>query len=141
MRRSSFAILGALTAAAVWSPSIAHAAVRPHGLFTNGAVLQQGIEVPVWGTANNGEKVSVSINGQSATTTAKDGKWLVYLKPLKAGGPYTLTLQGDNKIELKNVLVGEVWICSGQSNMEMALSNTADAQEVIAHSGDAKRTC
>lgn len=94
------------------------AAVQPHPLFSDGAVLQQGMEIPVWGTATEGENVSVELNGQSAATKAKDGKWLVRLKPQTAGGPYTLNLKGQNSVTIHNVMVGEVWVCSGQSNME-----------------------
>jgi len=94
------------------------ATVKPNSLFSNNMVLQQGVVVPVWGTANEGEKVSISFEGQKLTTTAKDGKWMLKLKPLKAGGPFKMTISGDNTITIENVLVGEVWICSGQSNME-----------------------
>jgi sialate O-acetylesterase len=111
-----------------------HAAVKTHGLFTDNMVLQQGMSVPVWGTADDGEKVTVQFQGQEVSATAKDGKWMVKLNKLEAGGPYTMTIRGSNTIELKNVLVGEVWICSGQSNMEMGLGGCADAQKHIAES-------
>src|SRR5271154_4879508 len=112
----------------------ARADVKPHGLFTENMVLQQKTKVPVWGTADEGEEVTVAILGQRATAkAAQDGKWLVVLDNLKAGGPYEMTISGKNKIEYKNVLVGEVWVCSGQSNMEWALNNTRDPMEVIAN--------
>src|SRR5437773_982126 len=95
----------------------AHAEVKPNGLIGDGAVFQQGRKIPIWGTAGEGEKVTVSLLDQQATTTAKDGQWIVWLKPMKAGGPYSMTIQGDNKIELNNLLIGEVYVCSGQSNM------------------------
>lgn len=94
------------------------AEVRPHALFSDGAVLQQDIEVPVWGVANEGETVTVEFNGQTVSTTAKEGKWRVKLKPLKAGGPFKLTIKGENTVVVNDVLVGEVWVCSGQSNMD-----------------------
>src|SRR2546423_6520640 len=98
------------------------AEVKPHGLFTDGCVLQQGMPAPVWGMAKAGEKVTVKIAGQSqSTTAASNGTWMVKLKPLKAGGPFSMTIAGENTIEIKNVLVGEVWICSGQSNMQWDL--------------------
>src|SRR5437868_5459655 len=84
-------------------------------MFGGDMVLQQGIKVPVWGTADDGEKVTVTLQGQEQATTAKDGKWLVRFDDLKVGGPYEMTIAGNNKVELKNVLVGEVWVCSGQS--------------------------
>jgi sialate O-acetylesterase len=113
-------------------------AIKPNSLFTDGAVLQQGIKIPVWGTANEGEKVTVTLGKQTVSTTTKDGKWLVYLNPLKAGGPYTMTISGENTIELKNILIGEVWICSGQSNMELQLISSANAETAIAESKDPK---
>jgi sialate O-acetylesterase len=95
----------------------ARAAVQPNGLFSDNAVLQQNTEVPVWGTAKEGEKVTVTFDGDTETATTADGKWMVHLKPHKAGGPFTLTIAGENTITVNNVLVGEVWVCSGQSNM------------------------
>src|SRR2546423_6430466 len=83
----------------------ARAEVKLHGLFTDGAVLQQNREVPVWGTGRDGERVTVKFNGQKVSTTVRDGRWMVKLKPLKAGGPFTLTATGDNTITLTNVLV------------------------------------
>ncbi len=91
--------------------------VKPSALFSDNAVLQQGGDVPVWGTAREGEKVTVEFAGQSATTIAKDGKWRVMLKNLKADGPHVLTIKGDNVVTVQNVVAGEVWLCSGQSNM------------------------
>ncbi len=114
----------------------ARANVTPNSLFTDGAVLQRGISVPVWGTAANGEKVTVKFLDQSVSTTAKDGKWMVRLKPLAAGGPYTMTIKGENTVEIKNLLVGDVWICSGQSNMEFKLKKVDNAEKVIADSSD-----
>ena len=81
----------ALTAWVAGAPAAARAEVKPNSLFSDGAVLQQGVAVPVWGTAKDGEKVTVKFQQQTVTTTAKDGRWLVRLKPLKAGGPFTLT--------------------------------------------------
>jgi sialate O-acetylesterase len=97
------------------------AAITPHVLFSDGAVLQQGKEIPVWGTASEGEPVRVEFAGQTLSTTAKDGKWSVRLKPVKAGGPFKMTLNGENTVVLNDLWVGEVWICGGQSNMERQL--------------------
>ena len=91
-------------------------------LFTNNMVLQQKQKIPVWGTAEPGGEVVVTLNGQQVKTiTTDDGKWSVDLSPVEAGGPYELIIRGENEIRIYNVLVGEVWICSGQSNMEMAV--------------------
>ena len=99
----------------------ARANVKPNSLFSDNAVLQRGMSLPVWGTARDGEKVTVEFAGQKVSTTAKDGKWMVHLEPLKAGGPFTMTITGDNTVSIKNILIGEVWICSGQSNMQRPL--------------------
>lgn len=96
--------------------------VVPNSLFSNNMVLQQGVKVPIWGKASEGEKITVSFAGQTVSTIAKQGRWQVSLQPLKANStPQKLLIQGDNLVEINNVLVGEVWICSGQSNMEFAL--------------------
>jgi len=123
-------LIGLLASALGVSP--ARAVVTPNSLFADNAVLQQGMEVPVWGTADPGEHVTVEFAGQHVSTTADSaGKWRVQLAAMKAGGkPQTLTISGKNKIELTNVLVGEVWICSGQSNMERHLG-LADGQKPI----------
>jgi sialate O-acetylesterase len=132
--RRAFGIV--LTVLAVLCGPAAWGMVKPHGLFTDGAVLQQGMRVPVWGTAADGEKVTVSIEGQTVSTTATGGQWMVRLKPLRAGGPYSMTIAGENTVELHDLLVGEVYVCSGQSNMEWPLSQAANAQEAIAGSAD-----
>ena len=109
-------LLGLLCSA--WSAS---AEVVPNPLFSDSAVLQHGMVLPVWGTADDGEKVTVSIQGKSASTTAKDGKWRVDLPALTPGGPFSMTIAGKNTVEVKDLLVGEVWLCAGQSNMERQL--------------------
>ena len=114
------------------------ASVKANALFSDGCVLQQGMPVPVWGWADNGEKVTVEFQGQTVSATANNGKWMVTLKELKAGGPFEMKLIGSNTITLKNILVGEVWLCSGQSNMEWRMSQTANAKEDIAAANYAK---
>src|SRR5712691_2272842 len=96
MSRTIRAIGNLILALAVLIGPAAWATVKPHGLFTDGAVLQQGMRVPVWGSAADGEKVSLSIQDEKAETTAKDGQWMVRLKPLRAGGPFTMTIAGEN---------------------------------------------
>ncbi len=115
---------------------VARAEVKPNSLFGDGAVLQQGIEVPVWGTARDGETVVVKFQDQKVSTTAKNGRWSVKLKKLKAGGPFTMTISGDNTVTITNVLVGEVWLCSGQSNMGFKLDRASNAAEAIATARD-----
>jgi len=97
--------------------------VKPSTIFSDQVVLQRNIEIPVWGTANPGEKVTVTLNKAVETfTTEASGKWLVRLPKQKAGGPYKMEIQGDNKVTINDVYVGEVWLCSGQSNMDMTVA-------------------
>lgn len=102
-------------------------------LYTDNMVLQRDRLLPISGRANALEKVSVTIGKQKQTVqTGLDGKWTVMLQPLQAGGPYTLTVAAGKKtLTCKNVLVGEVWLCSGQSNMEFLLRNATTAKEDI----------
>lgn len=116
-----------------WCAGISHAAVKPHGLFSDGAVLQQGIAVPVWGTADDGEKVTVRFQDQEVSTVAQGGRWLVKLQPLKAGGPFPLFI---NAVEVKDVLVGEVWVCSGQSNMRFPLKQATTGAAALTNCVD-----
>jgi sialate O-acetylesterase len=95
--------------------------VKPNSLFSDNMILQRKTVLSVYGTATDKEKVSVEFCGQNVNTVAKDGKWRVELQPLKAGGPFTMIIKGNNRIEIKNVLVGDVWVCSGQSNMALPL--------------------
>lgn len=98
---------------------LAHAQVTLPKILGNGMVLQRNKPVPVWGMAAAGEKVTVSFSGQTKTAVADaSGKWMVSLNPMAASAvPATLTVAGSNTIKLENILVGEVWLCSGQSNM------------------------
>lgn len=103
---------------------IAQADVKLASLFTDNMVLQQKAEVPIWGWAdvNRTIKVKTSWNGKSYSAKAdKSGKWMVKVTTPSAGGPYSITISDDKSIKLNNVLIGEVWICGGQSNMEMPM--------------------
>src|SRR5690606_4907352 len=112
----------------------ANADIVPAPLFRDGAVLQQGKPLPVWGSADPGESVTVAFAGQSPTATAApDGRWRVTLPPLSAStAPRELVMRGKNTVVVRDVLVGEVWLASGQSNMEWPLSHSADPREEIA---------
>ncbi len=96
----------------------------PH-VFGSHMVLQRDQALPVWGWADADEKVSVQVSDQPAVTTTanKDGEWRVTLPKMAAGGPLTMKIAGKNTITLDDVLVGEVWLCSGQSNMEMVVAS------------------
>ncbi len=105
------------------APMPARADVKPHSLCTDGMVLQQKMTVNIWGTADKGEKVSVSFRGKSGSATADEqGRWKVSLDSGAAGGPFPMNITGNNKLDYQNVYVGEVWVCSGQSNMQWAIS-------------------
>ena len=94
----------------------ARADVKLPNLFSDHMVLQQNARVPVWGWADDGETVTVEFKGQKLTTVAKDGKWQVSLWFMKADAtPATLRITGKNTVVIKDVLVGEVWLCGGQS--------------------------
>ncbi len=108
------------------------AEVRLPKIFSSNMVLQQGIKIPVWGWASPGEKVVVSLNNEKVRTrTGEDGKWHVDLPVHEYGGPFVMTVTGSNKIVFENVMIGEVWICSGQSNMEMTVANSNNSEEEI----------
>lgn len=96
-------------------------------LVSDGMVLQSETPVSIWGWASVREKVKLSINNQSfETTTGSNGKWQVYLPAQKAGGPFDMEISASNQIRLKNILFGDVWLCSGQSNMEYPMSRLVD---------------
>ena len=122
-----------LTCLITISVPVVQAAVSLPNVLGSNMVLQQERPVPIWGWADAGEKITVSFAGQTKTTTAgKDGKWMVKLTSLKASSdPRNLTVKGTNSITLENILVGEVWICSGQSNMEWSIRQSANAKEEI----------
>lgn len=102
-------------------------------IFSNNMVLQQGKKVPVWGFASEGTKVEVSINGKSAKAETKNGKWMAYLPSMEYGGPYKLKVKTSGKtITLKNVMIGEVWIASGQSNMAWQLLKAKNGKQEVA---------
>ncbi|MFO7937740.1 MAG: sialate O-acetylesterase [Kiritimatiellia bacterium] len=110
-----------------------YAKVKLPSVFSSGMVLQQGQNIPVWGQADPGEAVTVTFAGQSSKATAdKNGKWTLELKPLKASAkPAVFTVKGYDTVTFRDVLVGEVWFCSGQSNMEWRMSNIENAEKEI----------
>ena len=127
MQRLSFFLLALAS-------SISAYAVRLPAVINSNMVLQRDMQVPIWGWGDAGEKVTVTFAGQKkVTTVGKNGEWMVKLDKLKANASAsTLTVKGKNEIKLENVLVGEVWICSGQSNMEWHVRQCAKPQEEIA---------
>jgi sialate O-acetylesterase len=104
-----------------------------HPLFSDNMVLQRDIACPVWGWAKPGETVKVTLDGKTVEGTADaTGKWRVNVGPFPAGGPHEVTIAGSQTVTLKNVLFGDVWICSGQSNMQFGMWGTNNSQEEIA---------
>ncbi|MFH4967730.1 sialate O-acetylesterase [Gaetbulibacter sp. M240] len=106
--------------------------VKLADIFSSNMVLQRSMNVKIWGTADPGEKLTLSFNGQNLNTKAdKHGKWQLRLKPMAPGGPFEMIIQGANKLVLRNILIGDVWICSGQSNMAWAVKNSKNANTEI----------
>ena len=95
--------------------------------ISNGMVLQRNALIPIWGWANIGEKITVVFKGNKfQTVTGLDKKWKINITPQNAGGPYVLTIAGSNTINIDNILIGDVWFCSGQSNMEYELYKASE---------------
>jgi len=118
--------------------SIVFADVKLPAVISDNMVLQRGKKIPIWGWAEPGEKVSVKGSWQwfkTSTKTKDNGKWMVKIQPPKAGGPYEIEIKGNNTITLKNILVGEVWVCSGQSNMQWSVRQAANPEQEIAAAG------
>ncbi|MDB5104887.1 MAG: Sialate O-acetylesterase [Fibrobacteres bacterium] len=116
--RTALAI-GLSLAASAWP------GITPNRLFTSNMVLQHGMAVPVWGTASAGETVTVKIKNQVKTAVAgADGAWKIKLDSLAIGGPFQMGIQGADTVTLDNVMVGEVWLCSGQSNMTIGMGSS-----------------
>ncbi len=103
-------------------------------IFSDNMVLQRNTKIPIWGWASPNEKITVQFHNQTKSThTNNDGKWMLRLDNEKAGGPFVLTVKGENTIKLNNILVGEVWLCSGQSNMEWTVGQSEKATIEIAN--------
>ncbi len=116
------------------------AEVRLPKLISDGAVLQSDMELNIWGWASPGEQVEVVFKNEKYTAkTDMKGNWNVMLSAQQVGGPFEMTIEGSNKIVLQNIMIGEVWLCSGQSNMELTMQRVKDKYpEEIIHSKNAK---
>lgn len=113
--------------------------VKPfvHPLFADNMVLQREMKVSIWGWTIPGASVVVSMEEQTAKTQADNtGKWTAFIGPFPAGGPYTLTVKGEETRTFNNVMMGDVWICSGQSNMDMGIKMGQDAEKEIARANN-----
>jgi sialate O-acetylesterase len=113
--------------------SVSYADVTLPALLADHMVIQRGLPVHVWGMATPQEAVSVTFRGETKSTTADDnGRWSVFLSPGDAGGPFSLIVKSTNTITLNDILVGDVWVASGQSNMEFPMTGLVNAQTEIA---------
>jgi sialate O-acetylesterase len=101
--------------------------IRLPKLISDGMVLQREQKIKLWGWASPGENVTLSFNkAQIKTVTDKDGKWMIELSPVKAGGPYQMVFNGKNSVTVSDILFGDVWLCSGQSNMELTMDRVKE---------------
>ena len=131
MKNCKFMIVSAVCL--MFLQAVGHADVKLPPVLSSHMVLQRGMKVPVWGTAAPGEKVTVKFRDQEKSTTADaQGKWKVSLDSLKEGGPDVLTVAGSNTLKLEDVLVGEVWLGSGQSNIFGGAGEYVKGDEVLA---------
>lgn len=123
-------VIGLLTA------GVAQADITVHRLFGNNGILQRGTKAPVWGTTDQPEPVTVTFGEQTVTATPANGRWQVELAPMEASAtPRDLTVQqGDQTLVLKNIVVGDIWLCGGQSNMEWPIKMSAGKEEAISAS-------
>lgn len=136
--KAGLLLLAGILAAAL--PAVAE--VRLPKIFTDNMMFQRDMPVRVWGWADAGEEVSVTLSGKSATTKADAaGKWKTELPALKEGENLELTIKGKNSLALKNVIIGDIWVCGGQSNMEWALGQSMGAPEDIKAADFAKIRC
>ena len=123
----------ALAATVAIKPQAAHADVQMSALWSDGLIVQRQKPIPVWGMADAGEKVTVTLGAATASaTTGKDGKWMLKLPALEAASGLQMTVQGKNTLKINDVAVGEVWVASGQSNMELRVPRTLNADQEIA---------
>ncbi|MCW3106337.1 MAG: 9-O-acetylesterase [Segetibacter sp.] len=126
MRHFIFAVLFILSNSCLW------AAVKLPALVGDNMVLQRDAKINLWGWADPGEKVTIQFQSKQFNTKAgKDGKWMIVLPPFPAGGPYNMVIKGKNNITLQNILIGDVWLASGQSNMEWPLNNINNSKQEI----------
>lgn len=114
-----------------------HADIRLQKLFSDNMCLQQNAEIRIWGEADPGEAIEIELRDEEngavldrARTSTKDGNWKAVLNPRPAGGPFRLVIRGKNEVEIKNILIGEVWLAGGQSNMWWIVSNAMDGRSI-----------
>jgi sialate O-acetylesterase len=127
MRLTLLFLLSILVTGITWAQP------KPANIFGSHMVFQRNKPIRIWGKASPGENITVTMAGKSGKAKAgQDGRWEAVLPPMTHGGPYTMSIKGNREIKLDDILVGEVWLCSGQSNMEWTLRNTDNAEAEIA---------
>lgn len=132
MKKSTFFSSTSIVLFFLFLLGTAYAEVKVARIFSDHMVLQRDVNAPVWGTADPGEKISLEINGLIVSAIAgKDGKWKVYLPEFEAGGPYELVVKGTNEVKFSDVMFGDVWVASGQSNMAWRLENSNNPEEEV----------
>lgn len=125
MRNATFRLLFLLVFSTAFL--FANAEIKLPKLISNGMILQRNTKVKLWGWASASEKITLHFKGkQYSTTTSNNGKWMIQLPAQQSGGPYEMTFTGSNSITIKNILFGDVWLCSGQSNMELTMARLID---------------
>ncbi|HRX86284.1 MAG TPA: 9-O-acetylesterase, partial [Phycisphaerae bacterium] len=130
MKRTRFALVSCLFCCA--AAPLAVADVRLPALLADDMVVQRDQPIVLWGWADPGEQVTANLDADRASATADAaGRWRIELPARPAGGPVEITIAGNNTHTLHNVLIGDVWLCSGQSNMEMKVANAGNADEEI----------
>lgn len=113
------------------------ARVKLPRLISDSMILQRDVNVKIWGWADIDEKIAVKFHNKTYNTTAgKDGKWVITLSPMRAGGPFDMQIEASNHITISNILMGDVWICSGQSNMELPMERLKDKYPAIISSAN-----
>lgn len=132
MKKSTFFSSTSIALFFLFLLGTAYAEVKVARIFSDHMVLQRDVNAPVWGTADPGEKISLEINGLIVSAIAgKDGKWKVYLPEFEAGGPFELMVKGTNEVKFSDVMFGDVWVASGQSNMAWRLENSNNPKEEV----------
>ena len=122
----------------IWIPVIccvffSYAEVKLPKLLSDGMILQRNEPIKIWGTSAVGKEITIQFLDQTfKTTSSNKGQWDITLPPMSHGGPYEMSIKGENEIVLKDILIGDVWLASGQSNMAFTMSKVSDlyAQEI-----------
>ena len=108
-----------------------HGAVKLPKLISDGMILQRDVKIKIWGWADANESVTIVFQNKTYQTTAISGRWSIWLPAMKFGGPYTMEISGTNKIILQDILIGDVWLCSGQSNMTLTFERLKDKYPAV----------